>query len=106
MKSSLTTLLLLLTFVSAGIADPKAPKDYSKQILGRWLSSKKFEIYYPDGTWAVQRNKQGRHWHIDGDKLVLIFQGGASTETITSMSKSKFVTKDEGYEEVRTRADK
>ena len=112
MKTSLTTLILLLMLVSAGIADPKAPNDYSKQILGRWLGSRKFEIYYPDGTWAVQRNedskpdKEGRHWHIDGDKLVLTYSGGTSTETITSMSKSKFVTKDEGYEEVRTRADK
>ncbi len=112
MKTTFTTLLLLLMLASAGIADPKAGNDYSKQILGRWLGSKKFEIYYADGTWAVQRNedskpdKEGRHWHIDGDKLVLTFPGGTSSETITSMSKSKFVTKDEGTEDVRTRADK
>ena len=112
MKTSLTTFLLLLVLASAGLADPKAGNDYSKQILGRWLGSRKFEIYYPDGTWAVQRNeeskpdKEGRHWHIDGNKLTLTYSGGTSTETIVSLTPSKFVTKDEGYENARTRADK
>lgn len=112
MKTRLTTLLLLLAFVSGGLANPRAGSDYSKQILGRWLGSRKFEIYYRDGTWAVQRNedskpdKEGRHWHIEGNKLTLTYSGGASTETIVSMTHSKFVTKDEDYEEVRTRADK
>ena len=112
MKIPFATLLLLLMLLCTGLAGPGAGGDYSKQILGRWLGSKKFEIYYPDGTWAVQRNeaskpdKEGRRWHIEGNKLTLIYPGGTSTETIVSLNHSKFVTKDEGYEDARTRADK
>ena len=110
MKTLSVTLLAFLVLVSAGSAAPKTSSSYSKQIIGRWLGSTKFEIYYPDGHWAVQRSegsepdKTGRTWHIDGDKLILTYPGGTTTETIVSMSHSKFVTKDEGHEDVRTRS--
>lgn len=110
MKTLSITLLTFLVLVSVGSADPKTSNGYSKRIAGRWLGSKKFEIYYPDGHWAVQKSegsepdKAGRTWRIDGDKLILTYPGGTTTETIVFMSRSKFVTKDEGHEDVRTRS--
>ena len=83
--------------------------DYSELILGKWLGPRKFEIYYPDGTWAVQRNeeapinKEGRYWRLDGNKLTLIYSGGSITQTIVFFDKSKFTTRDEGYSVTRDR---
>ena len=112
MKTLIAIAVLFLGVLATGVAAPKAANDYAKQIVGRWLGSRKFEIYYADGTWAVQRNetskpdKDGRRWHVEGNKLTLTYPGGTDVTTITSMSKTKFVTKDDGYEEERTRADK
>ena len=112
MKIVIAAVLVFLSLLPAGMAGPKPSGGYSKRIIGRWLGSRKFEIYYADGTWAVQRNeeskpdKEGRRWHIEDDKLTLTFPGGSTTETIVSMSHARFVTKDDGSEEVRTRAGK
>ena len=108
MKTLLAALLLLGTFPITGLAEPIAADNYSKLILGRWLGSKKYEIYYADGTWAVQRNdiekpeKAGR-WHIDGHKIIITSGAGSGTETIVTLTKDKFVTEVDGFKEERTR---
>ena len=111
MRPSFTTALVSLIFASNSVADPGGSSDLSKRILGRWLGSRKFEIYYADGTWAVQRNenskpdKEGRHWQVDGNKLILTYPGGKVSETILFMNHSKFVTDEEGHKDKRIRAE-
>ena len=95
-------LLLTSIVVAACAADQPSPTgDYSRQILGRWLPQhrNKFEIFYSDGRWAVQRHETaepdsggGRHWYIRGNTLVYTFQGREYTETIVSISRTQMVT--------------
>jgi len=103
--------LVALFVFQACATQSEAPKstDYAKLIVGKWLGSTKFQIYYPDGTWGVQRHeeapvdKDGRYWKIEGNKLTLNYPGGSVTQTIVHIDKSKFTTRDEGYSSTRDR---
>jgi len=106
-------LLLSALIASQSFGGDNSFKDYSHLILGKWFGPRKIEIYYPDGTWGIQRNperpidKEGRYWKIAENKITLIFPGdkGAESaiETITKLDQSEFVTSDGGYSLIRTR---
>ena len=105
--------LLLLLYISPAFCEDPNQSDYSKLILGKWLGPRKYEIYYSDGTWGVQRyedapiDKKDRHWKINGDKITLTFPGDhgvdSVTETIYILNSKQFITRDDGYSFVRER---
>ena len=102
--------MFLLLSVPARASDALPVAGYRKALLGRWLGRTKFEIFYPDGTWAVQRHENvrptvdGRRWRLRGRKLTLTFPGGRTTLTIVFMDRAKFVTRDDGMEFIHERA--
>jgi hypothetical protein len=83
--------------------------DYAKRILGRWLGSRKYVAFYADGKWGVQRNEDaptdidGRHWRIEGNRLLLTFRSDSglmtSESTIKAFTAKQFVTEHDGHKE-------
>ena len=104
---------ILLLACSISNAGDQSTEDYSRLIIGKWLGPRKFEVYYSDGTWGVQRNEDapididGRTWKIKDNKLIISFPGvqgmETGTETIAVLNKTQFITKDEGHSFVRDR---
>jgi hypothetical protein len=96
---------MLFAFVSVTAGEP--PRDYSKEILGCWLGSRKFEVYHADGTWGVKRHEDApevinsRRWHIKGKTLVITWVGDHRVETaeltIVSLTQHKMVLDADGY---------
>ncbi len=101
MTRAIATALALVMLVGCATSGgtPHAP-DYSRLILGRWLPrhGTKFIIFYPDGSWAVQRHEAAepyvgdRRWHIRRGTLTMTFEGRPETETILEISRTSMVT--------------
>ncbi len=104
---------ILLLACSISNAADHATEDYSRLIIGKWLGPRKFEVYYSNGTWGVQRNENapididGRTWKIKDSKLIISFPGvhgiETGTQTIGVLNKTQFITKDDGHSFVRDR---
>jgi hypothetical protein len=94
--------VVAIVFAACAADRVSTSSDYSRLILGRWLPQhrNKFEIFYPDGRWAVQRHEtaepdssRGRRWYIRGDTLTYTFEGREYTETIVSISRTQMITR-------------
>ena len=104
--------LCLILVVATAMAE-ESPRDYSKEIVGCWLGSRKFEVYHADGRWGVKRNEEaaedirGRRWRVAGNKLFLTYPGDHGLQTtaftIVLLTKNKLVLEADGYREELTR---
>lgn len=72
----------------------------AKLIIGKWLE-RKYVIFYPDGTWALQRHeeasidREGRQWTLSGNKVTRTWPGGSIIERIDSLDRSEMKLSDE-----------
>lgn len=84
---------------SKDVAIIESPSN-AKLIIGKWLE-RKYVIFYPDGTWALQRHeeapidREGRQWTLSGNKVTRTWPGGSIIERIDSLDRSEMKLSDE-----------
>ncbi len=99
--------LTVLAFCSESIGGDPPSEMFPDLILGKWIE-RKFEIYYPDGTWGIQRTEDApihtdrRTWRITGKTLILTYPSNIPgdnkgiqtvTETIEVLNQTQFITR-------------